>query len=72
MFYKDHVFTRHCIGTEYKFVWFPKRCHISNKKLWLKYAYVQTALWTGPGDEIFENRWYDKNEFLIARLKDRV
>jgi hypothetical protein len=37
-----------------------------------EYAYVQTAMWTGPGDDLFEHRWYDKNEFLIARIKGDV
>ena len=65
-------FKNRCIGTEYKFVWYPRQCHITGKKLWLKKAYMQTAMWTGPGDPAFEYRWYDKDEFLIARLKGTV
>ena len=65
-------FSNRCIGTEYKFVWLPKKCHITNKNLWLKKAYRQTAMWTGPGDSMFEYRWYDRNEFLTARLKGEV
>lgn len=37
--------------------------------LWLRKAYVQTAMWTGPGDSVFEHRWYDKDEFLLYELK---
>jgi hypothetical protein len=29
-------------------------------------------MFTGPGEPIFEYRWYDKNEYLIARLKDLI
>lgn len=72
MFYVDSSFKRHCIGTEFKFAWFPKRCHISKKPIWLKFAYAQTARWYGPGDYIDEIRWYDKHEFLIAKLKGMI
>ena len=67
-----YPFTSRCIGTEKKFTWFPKKCHITGKKLWLTNAYKQTAMWTGPDDPMFEYRWYDKNEFIIARIKGKV
>lgn len=65
-------FKNKCIGTELKFAWFPKKCHITDKILWLKRAYMQTAMWTGPGDPLFEYRWYDKDQFLLARIKGIV
>ena len=61
-----------CIGTELKFLFLPKVCHITGKKLWLENVYKQTAMYTGPGDPVFEYRYYDKNEFLIARIKGTV
>ena len=60
---------RHSIGTQLKFVFFPKRCHASGKLLWLELAYRKTAMWTGPGDAIFEHRWYSKLEYIIEQLK---
>ena len=45
---------------------------IKGKLLFLQYAYKQTAMWTGPGDPVFEHRYYDKNEFLIAQIKGEV
>jgi hypothetical protein len=66
------IFKNYCIGTKLKFVWLPKRCHISNKSIWLKFAYRQIAMYTGPGDPVFEYRWYNKNEFLVAKLKGDV
>jgi hypothetical protein len=75
MFYANDPefgFKTRCIGTELKFIFFPKRCYISNKTLWLVNAYRQTAMYTGPGDPVFEHRWYDKTEFLIAKIKGTV
>lgn len=65
-------FKRKCIGSELEFVLLPKKCHLTGRILIFEYAYKQTALWTGPGDDIFEYRWYDKNEFLVARIKGEV
>lgn len=75
-FYKDHLnfdgFKNHCIGTELKFIVWPRKCHFTGKYLWLKHVYKQTAMFTGPGDPIFEHRYYDKSEFLLARLKEEL
>ena len=68
----DYHFKKYCIGTQLKFALLPKRCYFTNKILWLRYAYKQTAMYTGPGEPAFEHRWYDKTEFLIGKLKDRV
>ena len=70
MFHYDDSFNRFRVGTALKFTWFPKRCHFTGKILWMKFAYKQTAMYSGPGDVIFEERWYDKKEFLIAKLKE--
>lgn len=68
----DDSFKRNCIGTEYKFVLWPKRCYLSGKVIWFEHAFKQTAMWTGPGDAVFESRWYDRDEFLVNRIKDIV
>lgn len=67
----DH-FDRHSIGTQYKFVLWPKRCYFSNRLLWLEKAYVKIAMWTGPGDPVFEYRWYDKHQYLINKIKGNI
>lgn len=72
MFYHADSFKRHCIGTELKFVWLPKRCYLSKKIIWLKIAYKQTAMYMGPSDVVFDHRWYNKNQFLLARLTGEV
>lgn len=65
-------FKHRCIGTQYKFTLWPRTCHLTGKTLWLKNVYKQTAMITGPGEPIFEYRWYDRNEFLTARLKGEL
>ena len=72
MLHYEDPFKHRCRGTEFKFMWFPKRCYLTNKILWLEKAYKQTAMWTGPGDPVFENRYYDKNHFLLAKIKGEV
>jgi hypothetical protein len=71
MFYYDQIdsFERHCIGTQYRFAWLPKRCYLSNKIIWFTCGYKQTAMYTGPGDPVFECRWYDKMYFIVDRLR---
>ena len=67
----DH-FDRHSIGTTLRFAWLPQRCYLSNKLLWLKFAYRRVAMWTGPGDPVFEYRWYHRAEYLVGKLKGNV
>jgi hypothetical protein len=63
------AFPRHKISTQLKFCLWPRRCYISGKRLWLKKAYKETAMWTGPGDPVYESRWYDRYEFIMLTLK---
>ena len=52
-----------------KFAILPHRCDITKKIIWLEYAYRGVAIWTGPGDDAVEVRWYDRHEHLIWTLK---
>ena len=56
------------LGTELKFAWLPKLCHISGKRIWLQYGYRMTRIITGPGESILEYRWHDKNAHIIWKL----
>jgi len=52
------------------FVFFPKKCSISGKKLWLCYAYMGTAnYYAGDAGSVVEHKWHDKLEHLIWLLK---
>ncbi len=54
---------------ELKFCWWPQRCEITDQRLWLCLAYRGTAMWTGPGDPVYEFRYHTPTEHLIWQLK---
>jgi hypothetical protein len=53
-----------------KFAWLPHRCIRSGKIIWLKYGYIGTAMWTGPGTPVYEYNWHTVEEHLIWCLKN--
>lgn len=57
------------LGAELKFAWLPQTCNITGKRIWLKFGYRLTAMWTGPGEPIYEHKWHDKLEHIIWKLK---
>lgn len=67
--YRSDWFYRRCVGWELSFVWLPKRCNLTGRRIWLEWAYQGTGVLIGPGDSIFENRWHSKDEHLIFLLK---
>lgn len=66
---RDDWFYRKCIGWRLSFAGWPRRCDITNRIIWLEFAYRGTAVLTGPGDNIVEHRWHDKMEHLIWKIK---
>jgi len=70
--YAFDTFDDHCIKKEFKFLFFPKRCCVTGKKMWLTKAYKRTAMWTGPGEPLYEHRWYDKDQYLFLMLKGEL
>ena len=55
---------------ELKLCLWPRRCDVSNKVLWLRFAYrTRRYFRSGDIDFITEDRWYNKDEFLILKLK---
>ena len=52
-----------------KFALWPRRCAISNKWIWMKRGYEGTAIWTGPGDPVFEYNWHSIDTHMIYELK---
>lgn len=66
----DNLFKASCLGWQYKFAWLPHRCHISNRIIWLTWAYRGTAAYrAGDFDAVYEHRWHDRIEHLIWTLK---
>jgi hypothetical protein len=51
-----------------KFSLLPRRCALSGRLLWFRWAYHGSLLWTGPGEPVEEIRWHDPDEHLLWRL----
>jgi len=69
----DYYFKQRTVGRQLKFTLFPRLCHITKRRIWLEYAYCVTAMYRGADiDFTYEHRWYTKNEYLIARLRDLI
>ena len=52
-----------------QFAWWPHCCDITQRIIWLQWAYRGRAVWTGPGDDAVETRWHYRHEHLIWTLK---
>ena len=52
-----------------RFAWWPKRCDCSGRWLWLQRVMMGVAMYTGPGDPVFEFRWHDAKEHVMFLLK---
>jgi hypothetical protein len=51
------------------FAWLPHRCIRSRRIIWLEYGYEGMAMYTGPGEPVYEYNWHSKAEHLIWCLK---
>ena len=59
--------------TKLKWCIWPRRCYITNKILWLRLAYrSRRSFRIEDNNFIQEDRWYDRNEFIIMRLKYEI
>ena len=52
-----------------KWCWWPQRCHVSGRWIWLTQAYRAMYVITGPGDPCIWFRWYSREEMLVLKLK---
>ena len=50
----------------------PRRCHVSNRWLWLTQAYRAMYIINGPGEPAVWIRWYSSTEMMILKLKHGV
>ncbi len=53
-----------------KFVWYPKTCSLTKKRLWLTTAYKSVERYYNnyTDDEIIYTHWIDKHEYIIWKL----
>ena len=49
----------------------PRRCWATRRWLWLRPAIKTTCIWTGPGDAVVEDRWYDTRTVMLLLLKGK-
>ena len=68
--FDDWFFYNHATW-ELKFVWFPQRCEISKKRLWLTYEYrgISQRFFNHLPDDI---RWLSIEEFTLFALKKTI
>jgi uncharacterized cupin superfamily protein len=50
------------------FAWLPHVCKRSGRRIWLERAYQGTAMYTGPGEPVYEHHWHSSKEHLIWLL----
>lgn len=67
----DDGFDRHCVAQGTDFCFWPRRCYASSRWIFLRHAFRRTAVWYGPGDMIFEDRWYHPHEAAVMMLKGK-
>ena len=65
----EWMFANRRIGKTHKISFIPRRCFLSDKKLWFKKCTVITSMITGPGEPVFEYFWCDRKEFLLNEIK---
>ena len=49
--------------------WLPKKCFLTQKSLWGKWAYHGERWIAGPGEPVVEHYWIEKDEFIMWQLK---
>jgi hypothetical protein len=64
-----YMFNNRRIEQKQKRSLLPRRCFLSNKKIWLKKCEVVVCMVTGPGEPVWETYWCDRNEFLLHELR---
>ena len=68
---RDESFYRRAVWVK-RFAWWPKRCDCSGRWLWLQRVMMGVAMYTGPGDPVFEFRWHDAKEHVVFLLKGNL
>jgi len=54
-----------------QYIWWPKRCSLSGQRLWFCWAYKGVAMWTGPGEPVYETKYHSSVEHMIWLLKGK-
>ena len=54
------------------YCFWPRRCYLTGKQLWLTHAYKGTAGWQGPGPDAIEIQRATVPEFTFNRLQGMI
>jgi hypothetical protein len=54
------------------FCFLPRRCKITNCRIWWEWCYRGNIFITGPGDPVDEYEYLAKETFIIERLAGRI
>jgi hypothetical protein len=66
----DDFIMRRIKKWKYSFAFLPKKCRLSNKTIWLEYAYKGKYTFVGPHDGMLsETYWHKTDEHLIWEFK---
>ena len=68
---KSHDLFLERADVDYKYCLLPRQCYKTGRQLWSTLAVRARREWTGPGTPVTEDRWYDRTEFLIMRIKGK-
>lgn len=49
--------------------WWPRRCTVTNKWLWIRPAVRVRRIITGPGDPVVIDHWVESRAYTIQTLK---
>lgn len=75
--YDDYLFYENA-KWKIEFAWFPKRCAISKKLIWLEYGYNGVFIWSQLVElgmnkiMLSEARWLTKKEFIFGKIAGTI
>lgn len=49
--------------------WWPQRCALTNKWLWIKPAMLVRRLLTGPGEPVVIDHWFEPKAYTLQSIK---
>ena len=54
------------------FCFLPRRCELTQRRMWLEHCYRGFTFITGPGDPVEEYVYLTKETFIVERLAGRI
>lgn len=56
---------------EYMWCIWPRRCYLTKSWIFADIAVRGRAVWSGPGEDAIEDRWYLADEYVLKVLKGK-